>query len=93
MSAPRTPEPSPLAGEGGEPRGRAYAAGVSLAACEPGEGASAHDSGEANPSPASLARARSAPSPARGEGEPAARLAPSCRPVPLARRLSGERAR
>ena len=60
MSAPRTPKPSPLAGEGGEHRSQVYTACVNLAACEPGEGASSHHSGEANPSPASLARARSA---------------------------------
>jgi hypothetical protein len=102
MSAPRTPKPSPLAGEGGEHRSEVYAACVSLAAREPGEGASSHHSDEANPSPASLARARSAPSPARGDREHAARSGPSRRPVPLARRLrflldslgrSGERAR
>jgi DNA helicase-2/ATP-dependent DNA helicase PcrA len=47
--------PSPLAGEGGFERSE-----------EPGEGAG--NAARANPSPASLADARSAPSPARGEG-------------------------
>ena len=93
MSARRTPKPSPPAGEGGERRSQVYAACVNPAAGEPGEGASSHHSGEADPSPASLARARSAPSPARGKGKHAARSGPSRRPVPLARRLSWERAR
>src|SRR6185295_17283281 len=48
--------PSPLAGEGGEPRSG-----------EPGEGFPSRDSREETPSPASRLR-RSAPSPARGEG-------------------------
>ncbi len=49
------PLPSPLAGEGGSERSE-----------EPGEGSGS--AAHANPSPALLADARSAPSPARGEG-------------------------
>jgi len=68
MSAPRTPKPYPLAEEGGERGREVCAAGVNLVAREPGEGVSSHRSHQEAPSPASLARARSAPSPARGEG-------------------------
>src|SRR5262249_8687299 len=67
------PTPSPPAGEGGE-------------RSEPGEGASALESFVETPSPASLASARSAPSPARGEGTATAAV-PSRRPIPVARRL------
>jgi len=49
MSAPRTPNPSPLAGEGGELCGEGYAAGVTLAASGPGEGASSHRGRTATP--------------------------------------------
>jgi very-short-patch-repair endonuclease len=87
MTSPRTPKPSPLAGEGGERRIQVSAVGVNLNAREPGEGASSHDSCDATPSPASLARARSAPSPARGEGGGAAPSGPPRRPVTPARRL------
>jgi DNA helicase II / ATP-dependent DNA helicase PcrA len=62
--SPRTPSPSPLVGEGGE-------------RSEPGEGATVADRAvQANPSPASppsLGSGGSAPSPARGEGEPSLR--------------------
>jgi DNA helicase-2/ATP-dependent DNA helicase PcrA len=57
--------PSPLAGEGGSPE---------RSEGEPGEGAAAP-----NPSPASLSDARSAPSPARGEGKDA--LAPASKNI------------
>src|SRR5689334_21111342 len=59
MTAPRTPSPSPLAGEGRDP-GRAK-----RDPGERGEGASRRVVLSQNPSRAS---ARSAPSPARGEG-------------------------
>ncbi len=68
MIAPRTPNPSPLAGEGGrEPTGPARSGRPDDRLRErPGEGC-------LSPSPASLTlRARSAPSPARGEGKHAA---------------------
>jgi len=58
--SPRAPLPSPLAGEGGALR--------THVGNEPGEGLHNDDR---NPSPASLAHARLAPSPSRGEGEPA----------------------
>ena len=63
-AAPRAPSPSPLVGEGDE-------------RSEPGEGATVADRAvQANPSPASppsLGSGGSAPSPARGEGEPSLR--------------------
>ncbi|MEZ5786346.1 MAG: UvrD-helicase domain-containing protein [Xanthobacteraceae bacterium] len=61
--ATRAPQPSPLVGEGGSPQRREG---------DPGEGSL--DSRK-HPSPASLAQARSAPSPTRGEGcaEPSSR--------------------
>jgi ATP-dependent DNA helicase UvrD/PcrA len=62
----RTAQPSPLAGEGGSPQRNEG---------EPGEGS--FDPQE-HPSPASLAHARSAPSPTRGEGS----NSPECRPPP-----------
>jgi very-short-patch-repair endonuclease len=72
MTAPRTPSPSPPAGEGARAkRGRVRGARAARDACE-------------NPSPGSLAfaslRRREPPSPARGEGtEPAARTANTSR--------------
>jgi DNA helicase II / ATP-dependent DNA helicase PcrA len=57
QAAPRANLPSPLAGEGGSPE---------RSEGEPGEGAGIAP--RTNPSPASLADPRSAPSPARGEG-------------------------
>src|SRR5262249_59107053 len=73
IGAPRTRLPSPhgpaktgvnalMTGEGGEPSERSEDG-------EPGEGALRLSSSGGNPSPASLANARSAPSPARGEGK------------------------
>src|SRR5262245_797103 len=62
IGAPRIRLPSPPAGEGGEPSERSEDG-------EPGEGSLRLSSSEDNPSPASLANARSAPSPARGEGK------------------------
>ena len=68
MSGPRTPLPSPLVGEGAErPEARSRASSTRYG-CEAGEGAFAK-----YPSPGRSLRSRP-PSPARGEGTPAASM-------------------
>jgi hypothetical protein len=65
MTAPRTPEPSPLAGEGGPEQREG-----------PGEGA-IHGLRASGAPPHSASRSRSTPpSPARGEGSPTAAAEP-----------------
>ena len=78
MSEPRTPLPSPLAGEGGRSE---------RSEDRPGEGALPLGKSRTHPSPASRLR-RSAPSPARGEGtERVARSGASTKSVIRARAL------